>query len=147
MAWFVAAAVPLPPVAAFPNCHPLRVEPSVFLMATLYIIWWVITRLVEEKHRSIVLAVMLVFLFLPYLFGPGLDRTVVSGCPDHLPTWVVIWRSSVIRYKTWMLIVYPVGILHDGAFTGHGTPKHLSPVFLIGFYYLFFHYYFGLLQP
>lgn len=134
-------------VVPYPHCHPLKTEPSVYLMAALYIVWWAITRMVEEKYRTHVLSLMLVFLAVPFVLGPPMDHNMMALCPDPLPVWVVTWQTQVLHYRQWMMLVYPIGVLHDGALMGHGTPRYLSPVFLIVFYYLFFKYYSGLLFP
>ncbi|MGH8103053.1 MAG: hypothetical protein ACREJQ_00860, partial [bacterium] len=79
--------------------------------------------------------------------GPAFDKNQLLVCPEQLPAWVMDWHARVLPYKAWMLLVYPVGVIHDGALMGHGTPRYFSPLFFFGFYYLFCKYYFGLLFP
>lgn len=146
MVWLLAAASHVP-VVTYPDCHPLRVQPTAYIMAALYVVWWVTTRMVEERQRPYLLSIMIVVLILPYIAGAMMTRNLTTQCPDPLPTWMLTWRASVHDYLQWMLVVYPLGVLHDGLLAGHNSQRFLSPVLLFLFYYLFLKYYFGLLFP
>ncbi|MGH8102901.1 MAG: hypothetical protein ACREJQ_00090, partial [bacterium] len=58
VAALLAAVERSAPVVTYPDCHPLAVESTVFMMAGLYFIWWALTRMVEERHKSYVLSLM-----------------------------------------------------------------------------------------